>query len=136
MKSKDWFSRRSHHWVAKIVCFLVAVIFWLYVMGVAPPEYTETYVDVPVTVVGAEDFEFTGTASNLPSVRVKATKTVLAEYGREDVKAWVNLMDLETRNELLLDGRTVKLTVRFDCPSVLRIEDSYEVDVTLQKKIP
>ncbi len=137
-RSKEWLSRRSRHWLAKIVCLLIAVIFWLYVMRVEPPEYTETYVDIPVTVLGDNGFSYTGTASNLASVRVKATRSVLAQHGKQDVTAWVSLLDLQDQEELLKDGQTVKLVVHFDIPSVLRVENegTYEVDVTLQEKAP
>lgn len=136
MKNKEWIGRRSHHWIAKIVCLLVAVIFWLYVMRVAPPLYDDTYTDVPVSVVGAESFAYTGTAGNLSALRIKATKEDLAKYTAADVVAWVDLLDLENKSEVLYDGKTVKLTVRFKCPEGMVIDDIYEVDVSLRTKAP
>ena len=134
MKNKEWVGRRSHHWIAKIVCLLVAVVFWLYVMRVVAPLYDDTYTDVPVSVVGAETFAYTGTASSLPVLRIQATKENLAKYTRDDVTAWVNLTDLEETGEILYDGKTVKLVVRFRCPGDITVDGAYEVEVTLRAK--
>ncbi len=136
MKNKEWIGRRSHHWIAKIVCLLVAVVFWLYVMRIAPPLYDDTYTDIPVSVVGGENIAYTGTAGNLSSLRIKATKEDLAKYTSADITAWVNLADLTETGELLYDGKTVKLTVRFKAPEDMVIDDTYEVDVYLRSKAP
>ena len=137
MKIKNWlkFGRGPHHWLARIVCLLVAVLVWLYVMRVAPPMYNETYRDVRVEVRESENLPaFTGSVDKLLSVEVWGTKEALLAYDAEDITAYVMIDDLVSADGTYTPGKTYELTVYFELPEGLELREGHSVSMLLEGK--
>lgn len=135
MKTKEFSGRRPQHIVAKIVCLLLAVVLWLYVMYVAAPEYDLVYHNIPVTVIATSDYPFTGEIDNaLISVRVRGTKAKLAEYDSTDITAYVRLSDVAGEGSGLTPDNLYTATVQFTMPEGLTVEGEYTVPVFVQAK--
>lgn len=137
MKVKNWFKfgRSPHHWLARIICLLIAVLVWLYVMRVAPPMYDETYRDVRVQVRESEMLsDYTGSVDELLAVRVWGSKEALAAYGAEDITAYVKIADLAVADGTYTPGKTYELTVYFELPEGLELRDEYRVSILLEGK--
>ena len=133
MKVKNWlkFGRGPHHWLARIICLLIAVVVWLGVMRVAPPMYDETYRDVRVEVRVTDALpDYTGSVDELLSVRVWGTKDALLAYSAQDITAYVKIADLDTYTP----GKTYELTVYFELPEGLEIRNEYRVSMFLEGK--
>ena len=126
MKTKEWAAKRPRHWLAKILCLLVAIIFWLYVMYTVAPEYDAQYFEIPVQVVASS--EFSGEAGTLPLVRVFGTKAALSTLTKEDIRAEVHLKDLSGESDVT-DNSYQTLTVKFTLPSGIRVDGPYTVSV-------
>lgn len=134
MKTKEWSGRRPQHIVAKIVCLLLAVVIWLYVMYIAAPEYSMVYNDIPVSVITDGNLPYTGEVDNQISVRVKGTKDKLAEYTAADVVAYVRLADMVIETGALTPGTVYTATVQFTLPEGLSVDGEYTVPVFVQAK--
>lgn len=137
MKVKNWlkFGRGPHHWLARIVCLVVAVVIWLCVMHVAPPMYDETYRDVRVEVRESDAFPaYTGSVDELLSVRVWGSKEALAAYGAGDITAYVRIADLADAGSTYTPGKTYELTVCFELPEGLELRNEYSVLMLLEDK--
>ena len=134
MKTKKWSFRRPRHLVARVVCLLLAIIIWLYVMYAAAPPYDETYTDIPVVVLEAENIAFLGAADSIPSLRVTGSKIALAGCEKEDIVATVSLSDLADITRPLVDGMLYSLKVSFATPDGISVEGDYTVSVLLRSK--
>ncbi|MBQ8858896.1 MAG: hypothetical protein IJ012_03800 [Clostridia bacterium] len=133
MKTKEWSGRHSQHIVAKIVCFLLAIVFWLYVMYVVAPTYEEEYRDIPVNVIAST--VYTGEIDDpYITIRVSGTKQALAKYSAADVLAYVRMATLTETGEGLIDGMTYKMKVQFNLPEGLAVEGEPEVSVRVTEK--
>ena len=133
MKTKKLAFRRPRHIFARVVCLLLAVIFWLYVMYAAAPPYDETYYNIPVAVLGGEESGFIGSADALPSVRVLASKKVLYTLDEGDIIATVSLADLDGKGAIIA-GRSYVLKVTFQLPDGVTVDGEYTVSVNVTKK--
>ena len=137
MKVKNWlkFGLGPHHWLVRIICLLVAVLVWLYVMRVAPPMYDETYRDVHVQVRESEMLPaYTGSVDELLSVRVWGSKEAIAAYSAQDITAYVKIADLAAADGTCTPGKTYELTVYFELPEGLELRDEYRVSILLEGK--
>lgn len=137
MKIKNWlkFGRGPHHWIARIVCLVIAVLVWLYVMRVAPPMYDETYRDVRVEVRESDILpDYTGRVDELLSVRVWGSKGALHTYGAKDIVAYVKIADLADADGTYTPGKTYELTVYFELPEGLELRKEYRVSMLLEGK--
>ncbi len=134
MKTKKWSFRRPRHILARIVCLLLAVVFWLYVMYVAAPPYDATYQNIHVTVLESENIGFTGTVDPLASIRVLGSKMALHATEAEDIIATVSLSDLEGSKNPLVDGMLYQLRVSFKTPDGITVDGEYTVSVLLKRK--
>ncbi len=133
MKTKEWSGNgKSSHIVAKIVCLLLAVVLWLYVMYDAAPQYTEVYANVPVAVLGTEDL--TSTSTPVVRVRVRGTKAALYECDEEDIHASVHIADLADKDGKIEVGITHTATVVFELPEGMSVDGDYTVSVFVQEK--
>ncbi len=130
MKTKEWSTKRPHHWLAKIVCLLIAVLFWLYVMYVAAPTYDAYYTEIPVTVVSSGNFS--GETGTLTSMRVFGTKAALAELEKEQIRATVYLANAS--NMLLVVGEYATLPVEISLPAGVTVQDNYTIPVLIKAK--
>jgi YbbR domain-containing protein len=130
MKSKEWSAKRPHHWLAKIICLLIAVFFWLYVMYAAAPTYDAYYTDIPVTVIASGDFS--GETGTLTSVRVFGTKAALSALRKEDIRATVYLANAGSTP--LVIGEYATLTVELALPEGITAEGSPAIPVLIKAK--
>ena len=134
MKTKKEAFHRPHHLLAKAVCLLLAVVFWLYVMYVAAPPYDATYTDISVKVIESEVLGYTAEVLGpIPSVRVVGPKMALAACDSEDIVATVSLSDLLGTKDPLYDQKQVSLKVSFTTPDGITVEGEYTVLVILSQ---
>ena len=134
MKTKEWSGRHSSHIVAKVVCFLLAIVFWLYVMYVAAPTYEEEYRDIPVNVIAST--LYTGSIDDpYITIRVSGTKQALAKYSAADVLAYVRLSSLTETGDILITDKPYKMKVQFNLPEGLTVEGEPEVSVRVTAKV-
>ena len=134
MKTKKFSFRRPRHLVARIVCLLLAIVIWLYVMYAAAPPYDETYTDIPVVVLESDGIPFSGSADAIPSLRILGSKVALAACEKEDIIATVSLADLAESARPLVDGMLYSLEVSFQTPDGITVEEDYTVSVLLRSK--
>jgi hypothetical protein len=130
MKNKEISLRRPQHIVAKIVCLILAVVLWLYVMYVEAPVYSEVYEGVRVTVNG-DATEWRIDDPTL-SIRVYGTKMELAAYSATDVVAYILPSDLPDATPMGTDAEGYQMysfDVRVKLPGALSLEDEYFVVV-------
>ena len=137
MKIKNWlkFGRGTRRWLARIICLLIAVVVWLYVMRVAPPMYDEKYRDVRVEVRESDVLpDYTGHVDELLTVRVWGSKEALYTYDAEDITAYVKIADLADTDGTYTPGKTYQLTVYFELPEGLELREDYSVSMLLEGK--
>ncbi len=127
MKSKEFSTRRPRHIVAKIVCLLLAVVLWLYVMYAEAPIYSEVYEGVTVTVSG--DTAVWHIDDPTISVRVYGTKMELASYSAQDIVAYVLPSDLPDATPIEGGDHQYSFHVRIKLPGALSVKDEYSVVV-------
>ncbi len=127
MKNKEFSTRRPQHIIAKIVCLLLAVVLWLYVMYANPPIYSEVYEGVTVTVNG-DPAEWRIDDPTI-SVRVYGTKMELASYTAEDIEAYVLPSDLPDATPIGTGEDLYSFAVRIKLPGALTVKDDYFVVV-------
>ena len=134
MKTKKLTFRRPRNILARVICLLLAIIFWLYVMYVAAPPYDATYKEIAVTVIESENIAYTAVVDPIASIRVSGSKKALAATESEDIVATVLLSDLENSKTPLADGMTYTLKVSFQTPEGITVEGDYTVPVLLKRK--
>lgn len=127
MKNKEFSTRRPRHIIAKIVCLLLAVVLWLYVMYAEAPIYSEVYEGVTVNLVG--DATAWDIDDPTISVRVYGTKMELAAYSAENIEATVLTSDLPDAAPVGNGGDQYSFNVRIKLPGALTVKDEYFVVV-------
>ena len=127
MKNKEFSGRRPQHIVAKIVCLLLAVVIWLYVMYVDAPIYEEVYEGVSVTVHG--DATAWQIQDDTISIRVRGTKQELATYSAQNIEAYI--LPSDEPDALLIDQGSglYSFPIRFKLPGALTVKDDYAITV-------
>lgn len=133
-KERLAFGRRHHNLLVWLVCLLLAVIVWLYVMRVDAPQYEEVYRDITVSVVESDSLDFTGSVDEYLNIRVLGTKEALATYGKDDIVAYVRIADLADREGPVEAGTVYEMTVQLELPEGLSTPDTYRVRMLLQGK--
>ncbi|MBQ8174785.1 MAG: hypothetical protein IJ009_05220 [Clostridia bacterium] len=134
MKNKEFSAHRPQHIVAKIVCLLLAVIIWLYVMYVEAPLYEQVFEDVVVTVKASEGTPWQIDDPTI-SVRVRGTKMELATYNAENVVAYILPSDYPDAQPLDSTG-FYAFPVRFQLPGALSVKGDYTITVRNLKEAP
>lgn len=134
MKNQKLAFRRPRHILARVICLLLAVIFWLYVMYAAAPPYDATYTGIAVTVIDSENIAYTAVCDPIPSVRVSGSKMALSACESEDIIAYVSLSDLENYKDPLFHDMRCTLKVTFTAPEGITVEGEYTVSVLLKHK--
>lgn len=135
MKNNIFGAVRRFHLIPKLFCVLFAFIFWVYVMEVDSPDYTETFEDIPVTVVGAstiadeKNLSVFSDGDTFVDVTVKGQKRVIAKYSKEDIIVKVDVSDVTKSGHYTLD-------IHCDLPSGISfVESSVEtVELSIDKK--
>lgn len=128
MKNKEFSTRRPQHIIAKIVCLLLAVVLWLYVMYAEAPVYSEVYEGVNV-IVNGDPAEWRIDDPTI-SVRVYGTKMELASYTAEDIVAYILPSDLPDATPIgESEDHLYSFAVRIKLPGALTVKDDYFVVV-------
>ena len=82
--------KRKLNIVPKIVCLLLAVLIWYYVMQVENPDYQQTFTGVKVTLVNTDELTnrglsiFNGT-NYIADLTVSGKKSVISSYTSDDI---------------------------------------------------
>jgi YbbR domain-containing protein len=108
---------KSSNWIPRIICLLLAIFLWIYVMGEQNP-ITER--DVVVSL-GQRNLAENMVVFNKPdkiSVRVRGPRTVLANLSESQITAYVNLAKLSAGPHTVLvnaffpQGEVVEISPR------------------------
>lgn len=85
----------------KIISLGLAFLLWLFVVSIENPVMTLSFTSIPVTIENADVMEAQGKAFELAdssrtvTVTVKAERSVLSELSRDNIKASVDMTELE-----------------------------------------
>ena len=103
----------------KILSLAVAILIWLLVINIEDPVRTETYWDVPVTIVNesylTSEFEIPllVDGSDTVTVRIRANNTVLRNIDRDSITAEADMTQI-----ISMDTNPYMVPVRVVCPGV------------------
>lgn len=116
--------------IPKLVCIILAFIFWIYVMEIDSPDYEDTFEDISITVLGTTELEneknlsiFSG-YDTLVDVTVKGQKSVIAKYSEEDITVTVDVSNIEKSG-------TYPLELYFDLPAGIDLVESSVSEVNM-----
>ena len=127
--------------IALIICFMMAVIMWLYVMQTDSPEYEETFTRVPLVI---EDVTELSEKANLSvisgweqrvSITVKGRRSDLAKYADADLVAYVSVGNINHMGSYTLDI-SVELPGDLQLVTVAPTTAQVVVDEVASKVIP
>ena len=121
---------RRYHVIPKLVCIVLAFIFWIYVMEIDSPDNEETFEDITITIVGTTELEneknlsvFNG-YDTLVDVTVKGQKSVISKYKSEDIVITADVSSIEKSGMYTLE-------LYYDLPSGLTFVDATIDEVTM-----
>ncbi|MBQ7170998.1 MAG: hypothetical protein IJR89_01835 [Clostridia bacterium] len=130
----DGTQSRAVNVVAFVVCLVIAVSAWLYVMQTESPEYEETFTRVAVEIENASRLSQTNSLSVIGGwnaeveVKVKGKKSDIVKYTAEDLFASVDVGSITSSGVHALDV-SVRLPDRLSfvsCyPSSIQVEVDY-----------
>ncbi len=95
--------------IALIICFIMAVVMWLYVMQTESPEYEETFTRVPLVIENVTELSEKSQLSVISgweqrvSVTVKGRKSDIAKYADSDIVAYVSVGNITHTGKYTLD---------------------------------
>ncbi len=95
--------------IALIICFMMAVVMWLYVMQTESPEYEETFTRVPLVIEDVAELSERNRLSVISgwdqriSVTVKGRKSDIAKYADADLIAYVSVANVTHTGAYTLD---------------------------------
>ncbi len=98
----------SHDFIAKIVCLLLALIIWLYVMEVENPDWEEEYTGIPVELANTDEIEIDhdltiyGGYSNNIDITLRGRRNQLSAITAEDIKATADVSEISEPGEYTL----------------------------------
>jgi len=101
--------RLSNNWSLKLMAFLAAIMLWFIVVNVDDPETTQSYHDIPVSVVNEEVLAQANQTyqivdgTQLVSVTVSANRSVLNDIKKEDIVATADMKELTLNTQIPID---------------------------------
>ncbi len=123
----------------KVICTMLAVLLWVYVSYDKNTTSSNTFKNIPVTIVGIESLEGRNLAvlsgELYASVKLSGSRNVLARVNKADIKAVVDVSDITTV------GEQNPLITIMGIPDTLSVEDRRIVsgklitDVLLKKSL-
>ncbi len=119
-------------WIARILCFVVACCLWLYVMSDQNPVVEKEF-QVPLSQRNLTEGMITFNVPDKVIVRVRGTRTALAEMPQSDIFAFVNL------SKLSVGPHTVPINARFARGDVVQVSPTVVnllIDVKRSKILP
>ena len=126
--------RRRIRIIPLIVCVLIAVVFWYYVMQVDNPNYRQKIEGVEVKLVNEDElnrnnmYVFKGTTYQT-DITVNAKKSILNRYSEEDFIATADVM----QNYPLIGEQTLDLSVSL--PSSISLVGQYTMPVFIDERV-
>lgn len=129
-------SRKNHHIAAKLVCFLLALILWIYVMDSENPDWEQTFEDVPIALVNTDDIEIDNGLtiysgySDTVDITVRGRKNVVSGITADDFTVTADVKAIESVGEYTLP---VSVTIGKDADVVSQSVDSVTVLVDKQE---
>lgn len=133
-------SSRVVNAVAFVVCLVIAVSAWLYVMQTESPEYEETFTRVAVEIENASRLSQTNSLSVIGGwnaeveVKVKGKKSDIVKYTAEDILASVDVGSITSSGVHALDV-SVRLPDRLSFVSCYPSSIQVEVDYVKTKTV-
>lgn len=98
----------SHDFIAKIVCLLLALIIWLYVMEVENPDWEEEYTGIPVELANTDEIEIDhdltiyGGYSATVEITLRGRRNQLSNITADDIKATADVSEISEPGEYTL----------------------------------
>lgn len=99
---------RHHDFAAKIICLLLALILWIYVMEVENPDWEETIEGVPVTLTGTDeigiDHNLTiyGGYSATVDITLRGRRNQISKITADDITATADVSSISEAGEYTL----------------------------------
>ena len=127
--------------IALIICFMMAVVMWLYVMQTDSPEYEETFTRVPLVIEGIAELSDSSNLSVISgwdqrvSVTVKGRRSDIAKYADADLVAAVSVGNITHTGAYTLDI-SVELPGGLQLVEVAPVTAQVVVDEVGSKVIP
>ncbi len=121
------------HWVSKIICLLLAVVLWLFIMNEQNPMTDGTYT-VPISIENLNDALIASDVPATLTVRVKAPRNTIMKLTPTAFRAYVDLADAK-------EGE-MKLPVHLEVPAGTELvsqdirQATVLIDVYSVKEIP
>lgn len=134
MKNKTE-TRKNHHIAAKLVCLLIAIVLWIYVMDSENPDWEETFENIPITLINTDDIEIDNGLtiysgySNTINITVRGRKNEISGITAEDFNVTADVKSIKSVGEYTLP---VVITIDKDAAIVSRSVES--VTVLVDKK--
>ncbi len=138
--------KRKFNILPKIICVLIAVIIWFYVMQVDSPDYEETFDDVPIVLTGTNVLEnekslfvYEGYGYTV-DITVNGKKSIISKYTVDDIKITADLSGINEAGEYDIALKT-KLPsglsfVKYDYDQInVYVDEKASVDVPIKAKI-
>lgn len=142
---KKFFSKQNllNNISLKIISLIVAVVLWFIVVGITDPTVTQTYRNVTVRLVNTsiitaneQTLEILDDSNILPSVTVKAPRSVIRELGNasENIIAIADVANLSAdKTNIPIDFSTVKYNDKVE--SIKSSEESVLVNIEKKESI-
>lgn len=134
MKNKRM-SRKNHHIAAKLVCLLIALVLWIYVMGAENPDWEETFEDVPISLVNTDDIEidngltiYSGYSSTV-DITVRGRKNEISGITADNFTVTADVKSIKEVGEYSLP-----VTVSLDKDATIVAQSVDSVSVLVDKK--
>lgn len=138
--------KKKYNIIPKIVCVLVAIVIWLYVMQVDSPDYEHTFEDIPIDLSNTSVLEnerglfvYSGYGYTF-DITVNGKKSIISKYTVDDIKASVDLKDIRNAGEhdaeinVKLPSGLTLVSKEFDEITVYADEKS-SIDVPIKAKL-
>lgn len=128
-------TRKNHHIAAKLVCLLIAIVLWIYVMDSENPDWEETFENIPITLINTDDIEIDNGLtiysgySNTINITVRGRKNEISGITAEDFNVTADVKSIKSVGEYTLP---VAVTIDKDAAIVSRSVES--VTVLVDKK--
>lgn len=134
MKNKRM-SRKNHHIAAKLVCLLIALVLWIYVMDAENPDWEETFEDVPISLVNTDDIEidngltiYSGYSSTV-DITVRGRKNEISGITADNFTVTADVKSIKEVGEYSLP-----VTVSLDKDATIVAQSVDSVSVLVDKK--
>ncbi len=133
--NKKTVSLKGHNAVAKIVCLLLALVLWIYVMDAENPDWEETFEDIPVSLINTDEIEIDSGLtiysgySNTVDITVRGRKNALSELTADDFAVTADVQSISSVGEY-----TLPVDIKLEKDVEIVSQSASEVTVLVDKK--